>query len=73
MLFKEKSDKYGLANRNTQVGNLVCVLHGSDFSMFLIRHPENTYQFIGQCDFESCMHGEAVNWEEDEAAKFIHV
>jgi hypothetical protein len=70
MLFKGDADKYGLAPSDSKVGDLVCILHGSDVPVILRRGAGNTYTFIGQCYFEGCMYGEAVKWEEDEAEEF---
>ncbi|KAE9978870.1 hypothetical protein EG327_007208 [Venturia inaequalis] len=72
-LFKGIGDRYGLATTNIQVGDLICILHGSSVPMILRGLSNNTYQFIGQCYFEDCMHGEAVTWDEDDADEFVLV
>ncbi|KAE9966829.1 hypothetical protein BLS_006782 [Venturia inaequalis] len=72
-LFKGIGDRYGLATTDIQVGDLICILHGSSVPMILRGLSSNTYQFIGQCYFEDCMHGEAVTWDEDDADEFVLV
>lgn len=73
LAFKVVGERYGLASTRSQVGDLFYILHGSDVPVILRRSPNNTYQFIGQCYFENCMHGEAVIWDEESAEKCVLV
>jgi hypothetical protein len=68
--FKAAGDRYGLANWKTEVGDLVCVLHGSDVPVILRECPGDLYKFIGQCYFEDSMYGEAIIWDEDEEKEY---
>lgn len=70
---KGVGDRYGLVSTQSQIGDLVCILHGSNVPVILRECPNNTYQFICECYFEDCMHGEAVTWDEDGADEFILV
>lgn len=72
-IFKGIGDRYGLATTDIRVGDLICILHGSNLPMILRGLSKKTYQFIGQCYFEDCMHGEAVTWDEDDAEEFVLV
>lgn len=62
----------GLAPRNTRPGDLICILHGATVPCVL--RPEGEFfRWIGNCYVNAIMHGEAVEWEEDEADTFVLV
>jgi hypothetical protein len=65
--FKATGDRYGLANIDTKVGDVIGILHGSKVPVILRPSPNNTFQVVGQCYLEGCMYGEAVSWKESEA------
>jgi heterokaryon incompatibility protein (HET) len=68
--FKGRGDRYGLANAGTVVGDVVCILHGSNVPVVLRRLPDNCYHFIGQCYIEGGMFGEEAYWNPDETQQF---
>lgn len=54
---------------NTEVGDVICILHGSKVPIVL-RHQEENWRVIGPCYVDGVMFGEAVTWAEDEADLF---
>jgi len=61
---------FGLAPRDAQPGDLVCILHGSAAPVVLRLIPTGRYLVIGQTYFEDWMFGKHIYWEEDEADSF---
>ncbi|KAL1603878.1 hypothetical protein SLS60_005470 [Paraconiothyrium brasiliense] len=56
-------------------GSVIAVLHGCIVPVVLERVGEkmDEWAVIGDCYIEGCMHGEAVDWMEDEADTFVLV
>ncbi|MCJ1282213.1 hypothetical protein MMC26_001536 [Xylographa opegraphella] len=61
--------RLGLCPRDGQLGDVVCILHGSRVPV-LLRPRGDCYEVVGQCYVHGIMEGEAVDWEEDEADLF---
>ena len=60
----------GLAPQAVQVGDRVCVLHGSSVPCILREEQGKRYRLIGQGYYEDWMYGERVNWTAKEAEEF---
>lgn len=71
---KTECGKIGIVPQQAVPGDLVTVLHGCRVPIVL-RKIENTfkYQLVGDCYIDGIMFGEAVNWKEDEADRFVLV
>ena len=55
--------------RFTQIGDDVCILHGSTVPIVL-RPSGDQWHVIGQCYLDEVMLGEACTWSENEARTF---
>jgi hypothetical protein len=69
-LFVSNSGKLGLAV-DIAVGDVIAILHGSDYPMVLRRVDNGQHSIVDVCYFEDAMHGEAVSWEEDKGTEFL--
>lgn len=70
-LFYGERARLGLAPQAVEVGDLVCILHGSRVPCILRRAGEaNRHELIGQCYYEDWMYGDHVEWAEEEADSF---
>ncbi|EFQ35351.1 heterokaryon incompatibility protein [Colletotrichum graminicola] len=56
---------------NEQKGSIIVVLHGCCVPIVLDHIGGNEYKVVGECYIEGVMHGEAVDWEEEEADTFV--
>ena len=70
-LFHGEYAHLGLAPRAVEVGDLVCILHGSRVPCVLRRVAEGErYELTGQCYYEDGMYGDQVNWAEEDVDTF---
>lgn len=70
-LFLGEHARLGLAPQAVEVGDLVCILHGSRVPCILRRAGKaNRYELIGQCYYEDWMYGDHVEWAEENANTF---
>jgi hypothetical protein len=64
--------KVGLVPVQSEVEDVICILHGSNVPVVLRQHKDGeTYEVVGQCYLEGVMYGEAVTWDEEEADTFL--
>ncbi len=68
-----KERHLGLMPLAVEDDDFVVVLHGSSLPFVLRPLDNGSYKLIGGCFVEGIMHGEAVNWAEDEADEFMLV
>jgi hypothetical protein len=55
-------------------GDCIAIFHGSTIPWVLRPLGQGSkYEVVGQCFVDGCMHGEAVDWTEDEAETFVLV
>jgi hypothetical protein len=75
LLVHGASGRLGLVSKRVKLGDVVCILHGSKTPVILRQYDEeeNLFEVVGQCYWEDCMYGEAVDWKESEAREYILV
>ncbi|CAG8960665.1 hypothetical protein HYFRA_00013433 [Hymenoscyphus fraxineus] len=56
---------FGLGPKLMEENDLICILHGSVVPIVL-REQETGFEVVGQCFYENWMHGDLVDWGEDE-------
>ncbi|KAJ4345568.1 uncharacterized protein N0V89_011701 [Didymosphaeria variabile] len=63
------------AQSGEEKGSAIAVLHGCIVPVVLesVSEERDEWTVIGDCYLEGCMHGEAVEWTEDEADTFVLV
>lgn len=59
----------GLGPQNTEPGDVICIIHGSEVPIVL-RQEGDKWRVVGSCFIDGIMFGEAVTWTEDEADIF---
>ena len=59
----------GLGPQHIRELDIVCILHGSKVPCILRKH-DHGWKVIGQCFYEGWMHGELVDWKEEEGDAF---
>ncbi|KAK1823013.1 hypothetical protein LTR12_002539 [Friedmanniomyces endolithicus] len=64
-----KTQGLGLVPRTSCEGDIVCILHGSKVPVVL-RRVDSRYRLVGQCYWHGGMHGELVDWAEDDGDVF---
>jgi hypothetical protein len=70
---KNKSPILCLAPKDTRVGDVIAILHGSPVPVVLRKYEKlsgNVYEVIGQSYVEGIMYGEAVSWPESLSDEF---
>lgn len=64
----------GLVPQQTEVGDIVTILHGSSLPVVLRRaQGSDLFHLVGPCFVAGVMLGEAINWPEDKADMFVLV
>ncbi|KAG9190231.1 hypothetical protein G6011_08319 [Alternaria panax] len=62
---------FGLGPNAVLPGDCIRIVHESTVPLILRRCENgNEYIVVGQCNYENWMHGENIDWEEDEADEF---
>jgi hypothetical protein len=71
-LFLGRKQLFGIGPNAILPGDCICIVHGSTVPLILRRcENETEYTVVGQCYYENWMHGELVDWGEDEADEFV--
>ncbi|KAE9366761.1 hypothetical protein N431DRAFT_562088 [Stipitochalara longipes BDJ] len=68
-VFCSRDGLIGLGPQHTSENDFVCVIHGSKIPCIL-RKQDHGWEVIGQCFYERWMHGELVDWKEEEGDAF---
>lgn len=68
-IFCSRDGLIGLGPQYISENDFVCILHGSKVPCIL-RKQYHGWKVIGQCFYERWMHGELVDWKEDEGNAF---
>lgn len=76
-VFVTKTGKLGLAPKRIEIGDCVCVLHGSKVPIVLRKSMANTkanktlFEVIGQCYLEDAMYGNSLTATANEAEELL--
>jgi hypothetical protein len=68
-VFYSRDGLIGLGPQHISENDVICILHGSKIPCIL-RKQDRGWKVIGQCFYERWMHGELVDWKEEEGAAF---
>jgi hypothetical protein len=68
-LFYSGSGLIGLGPGLIQGSDFICILHGSEVPCIL-RRQRGGFGVVGQCFYENRMHGDLIDWEENEGDIF---
>jgi hypothetical protein len=68
-VFYSRDGLIGLGPQHISENDFVCILHGSKIPCIL-RKQDYGWKVIGQCFYERWMHGELVDWKEEEGDVF---
>ena len=68
-VFCSRDGVIGLGPQHTSENDFICILHGSTVPCILRKYGRG-WKVIGQCFYEKWMHGELVDWKEDEGDAF---
>jgi hypothetical protein len=68
-VFCSRDGLIGLGPQHISENDFVCILHGSKIPCIL-RKQDHGWKVIGQCFYEKWMHGELVDWKEEEGDVF---
>ena len=53
--------RLGFVPKNTKVGDVVCILYGSEVPYILRPRDDGSYAVIGECYVHGIMHGEVLS------------
>jgi hypothetical protein len=68
-VFCSRNGLMGFGPQHISEDDFVCILHGSKIPCIL-RKQDHGWEVIGQCFYERWMHGELVDWKEEEGDAF---
>jgi hypothetical protein len=68
-VFCSRDGLIGLGSQHISENDFICILHGSKIPCIL-RKQNRGWEVIGQCFYERWMHGELVDWKEQEGDAF---